>query len=81
MPLVAVNYTLDSSSVASFMENIKAMKLKITSLKAIDQNDPTSKEKFFYEKAKEERSKRLFKSIVKTKDHNDSPSQDKENNS
>jgi hypothetical protein len=36
-------------------------------MRGIETNNPTSREKYYFEKAKEERSKRLFHNIINDK--------------
>ncbi|KAM3141653.1 hypothetical protein pb186bvf_006258 [Paramecium bursaria] len=59
-PQFQFHYTLDPQSIIQQIDDIRATKIKITSLRGLESSDPTPAERSLYERAREERTKRLF---------------------
>ncbi|CAD8057453.1 unnamed protein product [Paramecium sonneborni] len=55
-----LQYQLDPQSIIQQIEDIRSTKLKIMSLRALETVEPTINEKKLYERARDDRTKRLF---------------------
>lgn len=66
---IQANFQLDAQSVEQFLEDIKGLKIKVTSLRGMENNEVSERERLLYERAKEDRSKRLLQGIM----HHDTP--------